>query len=239
MVPVLSFLETRVLGVLAEKERTVPDTYPLSLNALVAGCNQKTSRDPVINATETEVQAALDNLKGMSLVIESSGGRVARYSHNIERVLKIPKQSVALLTVLMVRGPQTAGELRTHASRMTSLPDLPAVISILDGLKAAATPFVEELPREPGRSANRYRHLIGEPGSRDARGGTAAGESHPAESAEKMAGTIAHGAVAGSRVDSGHLEERVARLERDVAELRSMIEQLRETRGVVESPHAV
>ena len=109
MLPVLSLLETRVLGVLAEKERTVPDTYPLTLNALVSGCNQKTSRDPLLNATETEVQAAVDSLKGLSLVIESSGGRVARYTHNIERVLQIPRQSTALLAVLMLRGPQTAG----------------------------------------------------------------------------------------------------------------------------------
>lgn len=88
--PVLSLLETRVLGVLAEKQRTVPDTYPLTLNALVSGCNQKTSRDPIIEASESEVQAAVDNLKFLSLVMESSGGRVARYAHNIERVLHIP-----------------------------------------------------------------------------------------------------------------------------------------------------
>ena len=84
MLPVLSLLETRVLGVLAEKERTVPDTYPLTLNALIAACNQKTSRDPVINVTETEVQAAIDSLKAMTLVIESSGGRVSRYTHRNE-----------------------------------------------------------------------------------------------------------------------------------------------------------
>jgi uncharacterized protein YceH (UPF0502 family) len=164
MVPVLSFLETRVLGVLAEKERTVPDTYPLSLNALVAGCNQKTSRDPVINATETEVQAALDNLKGMSLVIESSGGRVARYSHNIERVLKIPKQSVALLTVLMVRGPQTAGELRINSERLHGFTDIELVELFLRELaERPAGALVAELPRQAGARENRWMHLLSGP----------------------------------------------------------------------------
>lgn len=164
MVPVLSFLETRVLGVLAEKERTVPDTYPLSLNGLVAGCNQKTSRDPVINATETEVQAALDNLKAMSLVIESSGGRVARYSHNIERVLKIPKQSVALLTVLMVRGPQTAGELRINSERLHGFTDIELVELFLRELaERPAGALVAELPRQAGARENRWMHLLSGP----------------------------------------------------------------------------
>src|SRR5256712_10154075 len=95
----LSLLETRVVGTLAEKERTVPDAYPLSLNALVSGCNQKTSRNPVMEATEAEVQAAIDSLKSLNLVMESSGGRVARYTHNLERVLQVPSQSAALLAV--------------------------------------------------------------------------------------------------------------------------------------------
>ncbi len=86
----LSLLETRVLGTLIEKQRTVPDAYPMTLNALVSGCNQKTSRSPVMEAAETEVQGALDGLKGLNLVIESSGGRVSRYSHNFERVLQVP-----------------------------------------------------------------------------------------------------------------------------------------------------
>src|SRR6202008_1803333 len=95
--PALSLLETRVLGVLVEKQHTVPDAYPMTLNALVSGCNQKTSRNPVMEATEAEVQATLDRLKGYNLAIESSGGRVARYAHNVERVLQVPSQSVALL----------------------------------------------------------------------------------------------------------------------------------------------
>uniref|UniRef100_UPI002479A16A DUF480 domain-containing protein n=1 Tax=Variovorax paradoxus TaxID=34073 RepID=UPI002479A16A len=92
--PVLSLVETRVLGVLAEKQRTVPDSYPLTLNALVSGCNQKTSRNPVLELSESQVQAAIDSLKGYSLVAETSGGRAWRYEHNIDRVLRIPSQSV-------------------------------------------------------------------------------------------------------------------------------------------------
>src|SRR3954468_20760863 len=106
----LSLLETRVLGTLVEKQHTVPDSYPLTLNALVTGCNQKTSRSPVMEASEAEVQASLDSLKRRNLVIESSGGRVARYTHNVEAVLKVPSQSAAILTVMMLRGPQTPGE---------------------------------------------------------------------------------------------------------------------------------
>src|ERR1039458_2767320 len=108
--PILSLLETRVLGVLAEKQRTVPDTYPLTLNSLVSGCNQKSSRDPVIEASESEVQAALASRGAVALIPETSGGRAVRYAHNIERVLHIPTQSTALLPMLMLRRPRTAGE---------------------------------------------------------------------------------------------------------------------------------
>ena len=101
MLRVLSILEARVLGVLVEKERTVPDSYPLTLNALVAGCNQKSSRDPVLNAAETDVQAAVDGLKSMVLAVERSGGRVARYAHNVERMMDVPQQAAALLAELM------------------------------------------------------------------------------------------------------------------------------------------
>jgi len=161
MLPVLSLLETRVLGVLAEKERTVPDTYPMTLNALLAGCNQKTSRDPIVNATESEVQAAVDSLKSMSLVIESSGSRVARYSHNIERVLQIPRQATALLTVLMLRGPQTAGELRINCERLHRFEDISAVEAFLHELaERASGALVAELARQAGTRETRWMHLL-------------------------------------------------------------------------------
>ena len=110
----LSPLEARVLGVLVEKQATVPDTYPLSLNTLLTGCNQKTARTPVIEATEAEVMTAVDGLKALSLVFEGSGSRVVKFEHNFGRALQLPSQAVALLAVLMLRGPQTAAELRLN-----------------------------------------------------------------------------------------------------------------------------
>ncbi|HEX7383923.1 MAG TPA: YceH family protein, partial [Burkholderiaceae bacterium] len=132
----LSLLECRVLGVLVEKERTVPDSYPLSLNALVLGCNQRTARDPVIGATDAEVLAALDDLKALALVVEVSGSRVARYEHNLARVLKLPSQSVAILALLMLRGPQTSAELRANTERLHRFADISAVEGFLDELAA-------------------------------------------------------------------------------------------------------
>lgn len=159
--PTLSLLETRILGTLAEKERTVPDSYPLTLNALLSGCNQKTSRDPVMAATESELQAGIDSLKGYSLVMETSGGRVSRYGHNLERVLQVPTQSVALLTVLMLRGPQTAGELRIGCERMHRFADISAVEGFLNELAARpAGALVSELARLPGARENRWAQLL-------------------------------------------------------------------------------
>lgn len=157
----LSLLETRVLGTLYEKQHTVPDSYPLTLNALVSGCNQKTSRSPVVEASDAEVQAALDSLKSANLVMETSGGRVQRYSHNVERVLQVPSQSAAILTVLMLRGPQTAGELRINCERLHSFADISAVQGFLDELAARPSgPLVAELPRLPGARENRWAHLL-------------------------------------------------------------------------------
>ncbi|HYC47243.1 MAG TPA: YceH family protein [Burkholderiales bacterium] len=176
MLSVLSLLETRVLGVLMEKERTVPDSYPMTLNALVAGCNQKTSRDPIISATESEVQAAIDSLKSMSLVIESSGGRVARYSHNFERVVQVPRQAAAILAVLMLRGPQTAGELRINCERLYAFADISSVEAFLRELaERPAGALVKELPRQAGARENRWVHLLsGEPAVQQAAAAPAA-----------------------------------------------------------------
>lgn len=159
--PALSLLETRVLGVLVEKQHTVPDTYPLTLNALVAGCNQKTSRDPVLDASESEVQAAIDHLIGLTLVVESSGGRVMRYAQNVARVLNVPTQAVALLTVVMLRGPQTVAELRQHSERLHRFADLSSVEAFLDELaQRSAGPLMVELPRQPGARETRWAHLL-------------------------------------------------------------------------------
>ncbi|MBB5018561.1 hypothetical protein HNQ59_001850 [Chitinivorax tropicus] len=163
--PELTLVEARILGVLAEKQKTVPDTYPLSLNALLSGCNQKTSRDPIMELTEASVAEALDNLRHRSLVIESSGGRVARYAHNIDRVLQIPVQSLAILTTLMLRGPQTAGEIRLNSERLHRFSDISAVEGFLNELaERSSGNLVKELPRQPGARENRWAHLLcGEP----------------------------------------------------------------------------
>src|SRR5437867_9641204 len=147
--PALSLLETRILGVLVEKQRTVPDIYPLSLNALIAGCNQKTSREPVLNASEAEVQATIDRLKGLALIVETSGGRVMRYAHNVERVLAVPSESVAILASLMLRGTQTVGEIRISTERMHRFADTSAVEAFLHELaERPAGALVVELTRQ-------------------------------------------------------------------------------------------
>lgn len=160
----LSVLEARVLGVLVEKQHTVPDSYPLSLNSLTLGCNQKTARDPVLNASEAEVQATLDALKSLSLVFESSGSRVTRWEHNVARALGVPSQSVALLAVLALRGPQTASELRANCERLHRFADVSSVEAFLDELaerpdeKGGALAL--KLPRAPGARESRWTQLL-------------------------------------------------------------------------------
>jgi uncharacterized protein len=159
--PALSLLETRVLGVLVEKQHTVPDAYPLTLNALVAGCNQKTSRDPILEASDAEVQATVDSLRTLSLIVETSGGRVMRYAHNVERVLSVPSQSVAVLAALMLRGPQTVSELRINTERLHRFADVSAVEAFLHELAGRpAGALVAELPRQPGTRETRWMHLL-------------------------------------------------------------------------------
>ena len=160
----LSLLEARALGVLVEKAITVPDSYPLSLNALVLGCNQKTARDPVLSAEDGEVQAAVDGLKDLSLAFETSGSRVSRYEHNLGRALGLPSQSVALLAVLMLRGPQTASELRVNAERLHRFADVSAVEGFLEELAARpaekGSALALKLPRAPGAREARWVHLL-------------------------------------------------------------------------------
>ncbi|MDH5539296.1 MAG: YceH family protein [Rhizobacter sp.] len=160
----LSLLESRALGVLIEKAHTVPDSYPLSLNALTLGCNQKTARDPVLNATDSEVQQTVDALKSLNLVFESSGSRVSRYEHNLGRALGLPSQSVALLAVLMLRGPQTSSELRSNCDRLHRFADLSSVEAFLDELAERSAEkggaLVIKLPRAPGAREARWAQLL-------------------------------------------------------------------------------
>jgi uncharacterized protein YceH (UPF0502 family) len=219
--PQLSLLETRVLGVLVEKQRAVPDTYPLSLNALTAGCNQKNSRDPIMNVAEPEVQATIDALRHDSLVVESSGGRVMRYAHNLERVLGLPAPSVALLAVLMLRGPQTVGELRINCDRLHRFADISTVEAFLQELaNRPAGALVAELARAAGARETRWMHLLSGPPA-DA---PAAQRVERAESAQR-----AEGASSGPAADAEALAARLAEIESEMRELREAVAALRRT----------
>ncbi|HYP86029.1 YceH family protein [Variovorax sp.] len=210
--PPLSAIETRVLGVLAEKQRTVPDSYPLTLNALLSGCNQKTSRYPLMELDEAQVQDALAGLTRRSLVNESSGGRAMRYAHNADRVLRIPSQSMALLTALMLRGPQTAGELRIACDRMHNFADVSSVEAFLDELaERPAGPLVRKLPRQANAREQRWAHLL-------------AGEPAPqSDEAAAPSPRPASGAAADELQD---LRARVANLERELAGTRALLERV-------------
>ena len=207
--PVFSPLEARVLGVLVEKEKTVPDSYPLSVNTLTLGCNQKTARDPVMAATESEVQSAIDSLKNYALIIESSGGRVMRYAHNARRVFKLPEQSVALLAALMLRGAQTTGELRINSDRLYQFGDISSVEAFLVELAESETPWVVKLPKLPGSREHRWAHLL-------------------CGAVDMEAFKVEPGGMSAS-ADPGELpalKADVARLNDEVAALRAMVEEI-------------
>ena len=209
----LTPLEARVLGVLVEKQATVPDTYPLSLNALVAGCNQKTAREPVINATDAEVQTAVDGLKSLSLVFEGSGSRVVRFEHNMARAYALPAASVALLATLMLRGPQTAAELRVHCERLHRFADISSVEGFLDELAAKEPARVLKLARAPGARESRWAHLLC---------GEVAAEpvAAPAPDAGVSAGEIAA------------LKAEQARLAEELAQLRALVQRIGAELGI-------
>src|SRR5499426_2250575 len=213
----LSPLEARVLGVLVEKERTVPDAYPLSLHALTAGCNQKNNRDPLMQVGEAEVQAAIDALRSLSLVIESSGSRVMRYAHNIGRAMTLADPAVALLAALMLRGPQTPGELRINTERLFRFADLGVVESALQALSARADtdggPLTVQLPRASGSREQRWAHLVC---------GPVVVPAGPAASENSEAGLFA--GAAGTEIAT--LKVQVARLTEETAELRTLVERL-------------
>ena len=217
----LTLLEARALGVLIEKASTVPDSYPLSLNALASGCNQKTARDPVMNATDAEVQSAVDALKALHLAFESSGSRVSRYEHNLGRALALPSQSVALLAVLMLRGPQTASELRANCERLHRFADTSSVEAFLDELATRADEkggaLVVKLPRAPGAREARWTHLLS---------GTVDISAMPVASSDEDF-------VATSELAA--LKAQQLSLKREVDELRALVERLYEELGVSRS----
>ena len=204
----LSPLELRILGTLVEKQHTVPDSYPLSLNALVLGCNQKSARDPLMSASEADALGALDALKSANLVIESSGNRVMRYEHNLQRVLKLPSQSVAILAVLMLRGPQTAAELRANTERLHRFADISSVEGFLDELAARAPeaggPLVVRLARAPGAREARWAQLLGGP--------VEAPAPRPLDEAASGPEPVAAGEIAALRANQQRLQAELVRL---------------------------
>ncbi len=201
--PALTLLEARILGVLVEKEKTTPDAYPLTLNSLASGCNQKSSREPVMSVGESEIQAALEELRSRVLVLETYGasGRVLRYAQNFGKCYSLPQASVALLAVLMLRGAQTVSELRANCERLYRFDDASSVEAYLDELAARGSgALVVRLPKQPGSREHRWVHLLcGEP-------------SLPAEPARLRDADPGVNAA---------LADRVARLEQELAELRT------------------
>ncbi|HQV57473.1 MAG TPA: YceH family protein [Ilumatobacteraceae bacterium] len=205
----LTIVEGRVLGCLLEKQRTVPDTYPLTLNGLVTACNQGTSRDPVMNLAEGDVQAALDSLKAagqVRFVLPGQGRSVMRYRQVFDSETGIGaglgEPAIAVLTVLLLRGPQTAGEIRTRSDRIHAFDSVEEVASVLDDLQTAG--HVELLERQPGQKEQRWRQLIAE----------------EAETIDVPVGVVS--APAGSLTERvADLEARVARLEAALADLLS------------------
>ncbi|MFV0679490.1 YceH family protein [Ottowia sp.] len=207
----LTPVQARVLGTLMEKARTVPDTYPLSLNLVLTGCNQKTSREPVMDVTEAQAQEALDDLKALGLVIESHGSRVAKYEHNFQRTLGVPEQSAVLLGLLLLRGPQTAAQLRTNADRWYRFADISSVEGFLNELADRPDdkggPLVLHLPRAPSEREARWAHLL----------------CGPVDVAANASGLMADSADPAS---AGGQDDRISQLETEVAELRQRLDNL-------------
>ncbi len=214
----LSPLEARVLGVLVEKQLTTPDYYPLTLNALVAGCNQKSSRDPVMSATDEEVQAALDALKRQTLIIDTYGasGRVMRYAHNLPKVLNIGQAMTALVAALMLRGPQTAGELRTGCDRMYRFADISSVEGYLEDMASRSTgSLVLKLAKQPGSREHRWAHLL-------------SGPVEVETSPSLQTAPEAH--LSTGEIDA--LKANIAELRTDIVQLKALVERLYQELGV-------
>ena len=204
---ILNEVECRVLGALIEKDITTPDYYPLSLNALVNACNQKNNRDPVMNLDENAVRDALYTLQQKRLAGPAGGAdsRVTKYEHRIQEVFNFTRAETAVMDVLLLRGPQTPGELRGRTERMFRFEELSDVQATLQKLGQREPSLVKMLPRQPGTKESRYAHLLA---------GDVEGWEPPAESR----------AAAGTSAD----EERVTRLENEVAELRREVADLKQ-----------
>ena len=226
----LNSIQLRVLGSLIEKEITTPESYPLSLNALVNACNQRSSRDPVLDLTEEDVRQALHSLEDLALVtpvrdsLGRAAARVPKYEHRIRTVLNLRRDETAVLCLLMLRGPQTPGELRSRADRLYSFDDLAAVQSTLERLAArnsestgseSTGPLTVILPRQPGSREARYAHLLGAPPD--------------ISSAASLAPERAEAGLQAST------SQRIAQLESDVSSLAAKLQSLQERLDRMES----
>lgn len=210
MEKLLDVVAVRVLGSLVEKEFTTPDNYPLTVNAIVAACNQTTNRDPVLSLDEASVTKSLEDLARQSLVREVHRGdsRARRYRHLLSETMSLHPAELAVMCVLMLRGPQTTGEIRTRSTRMFEFVDLKHVDVTLQALMALPTPLVAELPRRPGQKEVRYAQLL-------------SGEPEPETTAHVPSADVADG----NRVEA--LEQSVATLRTELAELRAQFEAFR------------
>jgi uncharacterized protein YceH (UPF0502 family) len=209
---VLNPAEARVLGSLIEKDITTPDYYPLSLNALINACNQKNNREPVTNFDEETVRLALRNLSDKRLAGPASGadGRVTKYEHRVQEVFNFTRQETALICVLLLRGPQTPGELRGRTERMYQFEHLDDVLSGLQQLMRREPPLAKALGRRPGTKEIRYAHLLS---------GDVEAWEPPAETASSSGSADAERLI--------QLEEQVAALRNEVAELRQQMAEFR------------
>lgn len=210
---VLSDVEARVLGCLVEKEITTPEYYPLSLNALVHACNQKSNRDPLMNLEEDSVRQSLRALSEQTLARSASGdSRVAKYEHRLSDTFNFTRPETAILCELLLRGPQTPGELRSRAERMHPFEDLSVVQSTLKHLMEREPPLVKLLPRQPGNKEARYAHLLS--GDVEVREAPPARESPLSSSAAESARRI-------------ELEGEIASLRKEIADLKSQFAEFR------------
>ncbi len=220
----LNSVEARVLGALVEKDITTPDYYPLSLNALVNACNQKNNRDPVMTLDEAAVREALDGLHNKNLAgpASSADSRVTKYEHRLQEMFNFARGETAMLCVLLLRGPQTPGELRARTERMQRFEDLTEVQSSLQRLMQRDPPLARVLPRQPGTKESRYMHLLSgdtkDLGMADASVARAPSPPYPVTNA-------AIPSTDGDRIT--HLEDEVATLRKEVTDLKQQLERFR------------
>jgi hypothetical protein len=228
----LDSIQLRVLGSLIEKEITTPENYPLSLNALVNACNQRSSRDPVLDLTEEEVRQALHSLEDKALATVVRDARVPKYEHRIRTVLNLRRDETAVLCLLILRGPQTPGELRSRADRLYTFDDLSAVQSTLERLGARSTtdesgnpstgPLTTILPRQPGSREARYAHLLGDP---------------PDLSSARSSGASDGASGTYPPASDSTTTQQIARLEAEIASLTTALEDLRARVELLEPNH--